>query len=198
MPRTKCPTVRSGGTTSVRSARMPTFMISRASMIVQTMMRRPGQAKREPEPINTDVCVASGWGRNPIRCEHRWLWVPAFAGTTGGEDCALLVLHRLALDKGFAALHLVGQRRLVDLDHDGVGLDAEVLHQRLRDVAHHAGLLFIGAAGGHADGDFRHCCLSLFSCSLARPSLPDLIRQSIIWKMDTRVKPAYDKINSPT
>src|SRR6266403_3459858 len=174
MPRTKCPTVRSGGTTSVRSARMPTFMISRASMIVQTMMRRPGQAKREPRPINTDVCVASGWGRNPIRCEHRWLWVPAFAGTTGGEDCALLVLHRLALDKGFAALHLVGQRRLVDLDHDGVGLDAEVLHQRLRDVAHHAGLLFIGAAGGHADGDFRHCwslpfLLLRHSCHLFDP-----------------------------
>jgi hypothetical protein len=26
----------------------------------------------------------------------------------------------------------------------------------LRDVAHHAGLLFIGAADGHADGNFRH------------------------------------------
>jgi len=27
-------------------------------------------------------------------------------------------------------------------------VDAEVLHQRLRNVAHHAGLLLVGAAGG--------------------------------------------------
>src|SRR6478752_1492833 len=33
MPGTKCPTVRSSGTTSVRSALMPTLMTSRASMI---------------------------------------------------------------------------------------------------------------------------------------------------------------------
>ncbi|MGY4301799.1 hypothetical protein ACVWXN_009894 [Bradyrhizobium sp. i1.4.4] len=32
MPGTKCPTVRSAGTTSVRSALMPTLMKSRASM----------------------------------------------------------------------------------------------------------------------------------------------------------------------
>jgi len=37
-------------------------------------------------------------------------------------------------------------------------------------------------------------CHSLLFVSLARPSLPDLIRQSIILKMDTRVKPAYDGI----
>src|SRR6267143_1779197 len=77
---------------------------------------------------------------------------------------ALLALHRLAFHESLATLHLVGQRRLVDLDHDGVGVDAEVLHQRLRDVAHHAGLLLIGAAGGHAHGNFRHSCLSLCSC----------------------------------
>src|ERR1700686_4718718 len=88
---------------------------------------------------------------------------PRFRGADGGE-IALLLLRGGALDKGLAALHLVGQRRFVDLDHDGVGIDAEILHQRLRDVAHHAGLLFIGAAGGHADGDFRHFWLLPFSC----------------------------------
>ena len=36
------PTVRSGGTTSMRSALMPTLMISRASMDDPRMMRRPG------------------------------------------------------------------------------------------------------------------------------------------------------------
>src|ERR1700688_1836792 len=101
-----CRTVRSGVTTSVRSARMPALMTSRASK----------------------------------------------------EDVSALLL-RGALDESLAALHLVGQRRLVDLDHDGVGIDAEVLHQRLGDVAHHTGLLVIGAARGHADGNFRHCCL---------------------------------------
>src|SRR5438034_3096452 len=93
---------------------------------------------------------------------------PAPSGASRNDDVngvssALLVLRRLALDKSLAALHLVGQRRFVDLDHDGIGVDAQVLHQRLRDVAHHAGLLFVGAAGGHADGDFRHFCLSFFS-----------------------------------
>src|SRR6266849_3281499 len=77
---------------------------------------------------------------------------------------ALFFLRRCPLHESLAALHLVGQRRLVDLDHDRIGVDAEVLHQRLRDVAHHAGLLLIGAAGGHAHGNFRHCCLSLCSC----------------------------------
>src|SRR3954469_5311208 len=88
-----------------------------------------------------------GWAGAPARRNHKtlWLWVPAFAGTT-----ASLLLHRLALDEGLAALHLVGQRRFVDLDHHRVGIDAEILHQRLGDVAHHAGLLFVGAAGGHA------------------------------------------------
>src|SRR5260370_34268405 len=72
---------------------------------------------------------------------------------------ALLLRRRRALHERLAALHLVSQRRLVDLDHDGIGIDPEVLHQRLRDVAHHAGLLLIGSAGGHAHGYFRHSCL---------------------------------------
>src|ERR1700676_1368387 len=80
-----------------------------------------------------------------------------------GVRLALLLRRGGALHKSLAALHLVRKRGLVDLDHDGVGVDAEVLHQRLRDVAHHAGLLIIGAAGGHADGDLWHFCHSLFS-----------------------------------
>src|SRR4029434_3878070 len=69
---------------------------------------------------------------------------------------ALLLRRRRALHKRLAALHLVGQRRFVDLDHHRIGIDAEVLDQRLRDVAHHTGLLFVGAAGGHAHGNLRH------------------------------------------
>src|SRR6185369_712653 len=63
---------------------------------------------------------------------------------------------------GLAALHLVGQRRFVDLDHHRVGIDAEILHQRLGDVAHHAGLLLVGAASGHAHGNLRHFSLPVF------------------------------------
>src|SRR4051794_26508417 len=88
--------------------------------------------------------------------EDLWLWVPAVAGTRCGES-VLLLRRRGALDEGLAALHLVGERRFVDLDHDRIGIDAEVFHQRLRDVAHHAGLLLVGAASGHAHGNFRHC-----------------------------------------
>src|SRR6267142_426282 len=105
-----------------------------------------------------------------------------------GRSAALLVLHRLALDKGLAALHLVGQRRLVDLDHDGVGLDAEVLHQRLRDVAHHAGLLFIGAAGGHAHGNFRHSCHSLCSCYVTLATNTILILRSGLLAASRRMR----------
>src|SRR6185437_6174243 len=110
---TKCPTVRSGGTTSFRSALMPILMTSRASMETS---------------------------------------VPAYAGTTQERK----LFFREAFNEGLAALHLVDQWRLVDLDHDSFGIDAEILHQRLRDVAHHADLLFVGAADGHADGDFGH------------------------------------------
>src|SRR5712664_4882576 len=95
---------------------------------------------------------AAAWP-NPKRL---WLWVPAFRGDDG-ED--LFLRGRRALHKSLAALHFMGERRLIDLDHHGVGIDAEILHQRLRDVAHHAGLLFLGAAGGHANGDFRHFLL---------------------------------------
>src|SRR5579872_1580606 len=96
-----------------------------------------------------------------------WLWVPAFAGTTQERKLFL----RETIDEADAALHLVNQRRLVDLDDDSLGIDAEVLHQCLRDVAHHADLLFVGAAGGHADGNFGHFFLLLL-CTLFFPSWP--------------------------
>src|SRR5205823_4444715 len=91
---------------------------------------------------------------------------PRLRGDDSWRWRTLLVLRRPALHKRLAALHLVGQRRLVDLDHDGVGLDAEVFYQRLGDVAHHPGLLLVRAAGGHAYGDLRHVGLSLCSCWL--------------------------------
>src|ERR1700687_3360940 len=178
MPRTKCPTVRSGGTTRVRSALMPTLMISRASMgWCSTSRRRPCETQG---PIPRD---------GALRQEGRRLPKTMNAGDYGSSrpvrNCALgedderrrlLALHGLALNKGLAALHLVSQRRFVDLDDDGIGIDAEVLHQRLRDVAHHAGLLFIGAAGGHAHGNFRHFFITPFA--LATSLLPRTLTSS--------------------
>src|SRR5579863_5827878 len=138
MPLTKCPTVRSGGTIKLRSALMPTLKISRASMGFSPSFR--GALCADPSgPSRNDNAAAIGRRVSLLRC--------------GG-----------ALDEGLAALHLVGERRLVDLDHDVVGIDAEVLYQRLRDISHHAGLLFFGAACGHADGNLGHCRHSPCSC----------------------------------
>src|SRR6267142_1107048 len=105
-----------------------------------------------------------------------------------GRSAALLLLRRCPLHKRLAALHLVGQRRLVDLDHDGIGVDAEVLHQRLRDVAHHAGLLLIGAAGGHAHGNFRHSCHSLCSCYVTLATNTILILRSGLLAASRRMR----------
>src|SRR5882757_3123135 len=139
MPGRKCPTVRSSGTTSVRSALMPTLMTSRASMLAFNDCRHSG--------------ARAARTRNPY--SRSWLWIPGLRPVAHPGMTRRLLLRR-ALDKRLAALHLVGQRRFVDLDHDRIGVDAEVLHQRLRDVTHHAGLLLVGAAGGHAHGNFRH------------------------------------------
>src|SRR5882757_10207817 len=44
--------------------------------------RRPGQAKREPGSITTNARFAKAVAPPYASGEHRWLWVPAFAGTT--------------------------------------------------------------------------------------------------------------------
>src|SRR5262245_56829012 len=123
MPGTKCPTVRSGGTTRMRSALMPIWMNSRASMANFNTAVIPGRAEREPGIHTHD----GGYG---FRACDKW--------RIRNDERRVLLLHRLALDEGLAALHLVGERGFVDLDHDSVGVDAEVLHQGLGDVAHHA------------------------------------------------------------
>src|SRR5260221_5439019 len=105
---------------------------------------------------------------------------------------SLLLRRRRALNKRLAALHLVGQRRFVDLDHDRIGIDAEVLHQRLGDVAHLAGLVVVGAACGHSHGNRRHPrLLVLFFSSwpgLSRPSTISSIKQDV----DARYKAGHD------
>src|ERR1700675_439156 len=145
---TKCPTVRSGGTISVRSALMPMVMMSRASMGFVL-----------DDPVIPGHASSRGPGIRRLLRE-----IPGSRFARPGMTKRLLLRSRRAFHKSLAALHLVRQRGFVDLDDDGVGIDAEILHQRLRDVAHHAGLLLVGAAGGHADGDFRHFCHSLCSC----------------------------------
>src|SRR4030081_1711204 len=113
---------------------------------------------------------------------------PRLRGDDQWGGLALLALHRLALNESLAALHLVSQRRFVDLDDDRIGVDAEVLHQRLRDVAHHAGLLLIGAAGSHAHGNFRHFGLSLFSCYVTLATNTNLILRSGLLAASQRMR----------
>src|ERR1700754_4745978 len=99
MPGTKYPTVRSGGTTSVRSAFMPTLMTSRASMM--------------PKLLHATTSSLPG---AQLRVRRRDDKGRLFLGRRGG-----------AFHEGLAALHLMRQRRFVDLDHDRIGIDAEVL-----------------------------------------------------------------------
>src|SRR6267154_676187 len=181
---TKCPTVRSRGTTRMRSALMPILMISRASMGFSPSFRGVRSANPESRDSPMRNCASEVWSFGPSRNDN--------AAAVG--RCLSLLRSRGALHKSLAALHLVGQRRFVDLDHDVVGVNAEVLHQRLRDVAHHADLLFLGAASGHADGDFGHFChsYSLFFSSwpgLSRPSTIFSIKQDV----DARHKAGHDE-----
>src|SRR5579883_2317282 len=173
----KCPTVRSGGTTSVRSALMPTLMKSRASMVASTIAVIPDRSAARG-PIRNPEIVARDSGFSATRC-------PGMTRTS-------LLLRGRALHEGLAALHLVDQRGLVDLDDDGFRIDAEILHQRLGDVAHHADLLLLGAAGGHAHGNLRHRSLPLVSV-MARP-VPAIHASSIKQDVDARDKPAHDAV----
>src|SRR5947208_2645279 len=47
-----------------------------------TSSRPSERSERDPGPITTNGYVAPSGGRRPFNNSHRWLWVPAFAGTT--------------------------------------------------------------------------------------------------------------------
>src|SRR5205809_3518915 len=47
-----------------------------------TSSRTSERSERDPGPITTNGYVAPSGGRRPFNNSHRWLWVPAFAGTT--------------------------------------------------------------------------------------------------------------------
>src|SRR6202167_4106561 len=165
MPGTKCPTVRSGGTTRLRSALMPTLMTSRASMefFLPSPVVGEGGADERGE-----FARVRGWPRDQYPSpafDASHLRHPLPQGERENGHPTLFL--REAFDKGHAALHLVDQWRFVDLDHDGFGIDAEILHKRLGDIAHHADLLFVGASGGHANGDFGHSCSPHFLLVMA-------------------------------
>src|SRR4051794_26423548 len=113
---TKCPTVRSGGTTSVRSAVMPTLMMSRASIGGSEIARSFG---RTPDPCR----VMAHWSRDADAVAKQSM--PVLTGScsrcaklrTGqgrrAERAALLLRRGGALHKGLAALHLVRERSFV-------------------------------------------------------------------------------------
>src|SRR5579863_9177429 len=142
--------------------------------VTQPGSRQDAMASAEASSISRIIIgVAKTIGMPATKCPTvrslgtirlRSALMPTLMTSRASMDDAIALLLRGggALDEGLAALHLVGERRFVDLDHDSIGIDAKILHQRLRDIAHHAVLLLIGAAGGHADGDFGHF-LSPFS-----------------------------------
>src|SRR3569623_1962087 len=171
MPGTKWPTVRSTGTTSVRSALMPIVMKSRASMALARHSGAREARTRNPEVMDRDS------GLSPD-------------GLPRNDANASLLRRGCAFHEGLAALHLVGERGFIDLDDDGIGIDAEILHQRLGDVAHHAGLLLVAAANGHADSDLRHRFLPVVfvMAGLVTAIQARYIKQAV----DARDKPGKD------
>src|ERR1700687_6422242 len=82
-----CRTVRSGVTVMVRSALMPTLMISRASMdLCSPPQRRPGESRDPYRVMPHGRREADAFQNN----QRWWLWVPAFAGTTNGGNALLI------------------------------------------------------------------------------------------------------------
>src|SRR5664279_6566647 len=99
---TKCPTVRSGGTTSVRSALMPMVMMSRASMgfVLGFVL---------DDPVIPGHASSRGPGIRRLLRE-----IPGSRFARPGMTKRLLLRRGGAFDERLAALHLVRQRRLVD------------------------------------------------------------------------------------
>src|SRR6476620_6454731 len=98
MPGTKCPTVRSGGTTSVRSALMPILMNSRASM-EYPVSSRPSEARAGTH--NHEWPIVEGWSPSLPQPQAPVVMGPCFR--RDDSYCwttASLLLHRLALDEG--------------------------------------------------------------------------------------------------
>src|SRR5712664_4503593 len=90
-------------------------------------------SRRTPGPIRSAVSVRVKRSWPTLRfTRNAWGYGSRRSPGRRGFGLALLLLRRCPLHESLAALHLVGQRRLVDLDHDGIGVDAEVLHERLR------------------------------------------------------------------
>src|SRR6266851_4141011 len=80
--------------------------------------RRPGL---EPGPITTGRDVARGWSGIPQENEQRWLWVPAFAGTTGRANLlARLDPFRRASPQRVAMLG-AEETKMADLGRAGIG-----------------------------------------------------------------------------
>src|SRR3954469_15732611 len=114
MPGTKCPTVRSTGTTSVRSALMPTLMKSRASMgPPPVVLDKRSEAKRRCRThYPTEHCqerqnprpavTTAAWGNGSWLSPGRQLRLQLERG--------LLLRSRRALHERLAALHLVAER----------------------------------------------------------------------------------------
>src|SRR4029077_19561319 len=102
---------------------------------MQQIPRRPGQAKRDPGTITTDVHFARGRSDIGSNSKHLWLWVPAFAGTTMIESAKRRSIDRLQPRLNLCAARLEERRqrqffaecrqRLVGRKAGAVGCDLE-------------------------------------------------------------------------
>src|SRR3954454_15067644 len=121
MPGTKCPTVRSTVTTSVRSALMPTLMKSRASMgPPPVVLDKRSEAKRRSRTHYPEHCHARSKPR-PAATTATWdngPWLSPGRQLRLQLQRWLLLRSRRALHERLAALHLVAERGFIDLDDD--------------------------------------------------------------------------------
>src|SRR6266436_1821363 len=63
--------------------------------------------ERDPGPITTNAHVARSWSDDLVYDWHRWLWVPAFAGTTPSAPHRLLPIRKV--HRAVAAGRMRGQ-----------------------------------------------------------------------------------------
>src|SRR5216683_4736602 len=96
-----------------------------------TSSRTSERSERDPGPITTNVSVAGSWGNGPLYNRHRWLWVPAFAGTTQRGSCSSASCRLLAIGQMHRAVAPLRMRRQF------IGCDIVGWHGRCRRQRRH-------------------------------------------------------------
>src|SRR5260370_38274905 len=69
--------------------------VGESGMNSPSSSRTSERSERDPGPITTNAHVARSWSDDLVYDWHRWLWVPAFAGTTPSAPRGLLAIGQM-------------------------------------------------------------------------------------------------------